>query len=104
MKIIAMMLALGLAIATGLLTGCTSCPVVVPAEKTITQTVNVPVPVARKPGDDVLGCWAAMPPEPAYRDAPGGLLLPAAQIPVLEAAEAAKRRCDDAWRAWAASP
>lgn len=103
MKLIAVFLALGLAIATGLLTGC-SCPTVLPAEKVVTQTVKVPVPVARKPGDDVTGCWAEMPPEPTYQDAPGGLLLPSAQVPVLEASEAAKRRCDDAWRAWATSP
>jgi hypothetical protein len=87
-----------------LLAGCNSCPVVTPAEKVVTQTVDVPIEISRKAPAEVLGCWAALPPEPSFQDAPGGLLLPAAQIAVLEAAEAAKRRCDDAWRAWAMAP
>lgn len=83
------------------LAGCQSCPPVTPAERVITQEVKVPVEVARTPPPEVLGCWAALPPAPRFQDAPGGLLLPLDQVPVLEAAEAAQRRCDDAWRAWA---
>lgn len=87
-----------------LLAGCQSCPAVTPAERVVTQTVNVPVEVARTPPPEVLGCWAALPPLPQFQDAPGGLLLPVDQVPVLEVAEAAQLRCDDAWRAWAITP
>lgn len=86
------------------LTGCESCPVVTPAERVVTQTVNVPVETIRTPPPEVLGCWAALPPLPRFQDAQGGLLLPADQVPALEASEAAQRRCDDAWRAWATTP
>ncbi len=86
------------------LAGCQSCPTVTPAERVVTQTVDVPVPTARQAPAEVLECWTSLPPEPVFKDAPGGLLLPVDQIPVLEASEGAKRRCDDAWRAWAASP
>jgi hypothetical protein len=87
-----------------LLAGCQNCPAVTPAERVVTQTVNVPVEVARRPPAEVLGCWRILPAEPVFRDAAGGLLLPGSQIAVLEASEAAKRRCDDAWRAWATAP
>ncbi len=84
-----------------LLSGCQSCPSVTPAERVMTQSVDVPVQVARTPPPEVMGCWAALPPLPAFEDAPGGLLLPTARIGALLMAEAAQRRCDDAWRAWA---
>ncbi len=84
-----------------LLAGCQSCPVVTPAERVVTQEVKVPVEVARTAPAEVLGCWGALPPPPAFLDAPGGLLLPTGQITAFLASEAAQRRCDDAWRAWA---
>ncbi|MDI3259455.1 MAG: hypothetical protein QJR02_07140 [Sinobacteraceae bacterium] len=86
------------------LAACGACPGVTPAERIVTQTVQVPVPVARHAPPEVLQCWSQMPPEPTYRDAPGGLLLPLDQVPILEASEAAKRHCDDLWRAWESQP
>jgi hypothetical protein len=96
------------------LAACTSCPVVVPAEKVVTQTVNVPVPVARQPPPELLACFGSITrvtPPPTLQDAPGGLLVPLAEIGKLTAnvgssaqALADAGLCDAGWKAWATAP
>lgn len=75
-----------------LLAGCT------PVERIV--EVKVPVEVARVPPPELLNCTASITP-PAFAPAPDGALLPAEQIPVLQAFVSALYGCHAGWSAWA---
>jgi hypothetical protein len=74
-----------------------------PEPRIVTQRVEIPIEVRREVPGDLATCTDHLP-IPQLEDAPGGVLVPFAEIPKLTQMIGMLARCDAAWRVWAASP
>lgn len=70
-----------------------------PGVRVEVQQVRVPVPVRAVPPVELVHCADSLP-APTFEPAPGGALLPTAEIPRLQGLIASLRGCVDAWAVW----
>lgn len=81
-----------------ILAGCS-----MPPPRVIVQKVDIPVPTARIPSNNLVQCTDNLIP-PVFVVSADQVVLPKEQIPVFQSFVALLIGCESAWRNWALSP